>query len=71
SGYIHSLKDLQQTPLGVRDGVPVTLQQVARVQLGPVLPSGIAELNGQSQVVGGIVMMNQGGNANALIQKIQ
>ncbi|WP_139110747.1 efflux RND transporter permease subunit, partial [Acidithiobacillus thiooxidans] len=32
SGYIHSLKDLQQTPLGVRDGVPVTLQQVARVQ---------------------------------------
>ncbi|WP_139111736.1 efflux RND transporter permease subunit, partial [Acidithiobacillus thiooxidans] len=43
SGYIHSLKDLQQTPLGVRDGVPVTLQQVARVQLGPVLPSGIAE----------------------------
>ncbi|WP_035218696.1 efflux RND transporter permease subunit, partial [Acidithiobacillus thiooxidans] len=71
SGYIHSLKDLQQTPLGVRDGVPVTLQQVARVQLGPVLPSGIAELNGQGQVVGGIVMMNQGGNANALIQKIQ
>ncbi|MBU2812499.1 efflux RND transporter permease subunit, partial [Acidithiobacillus thiooxidans] len=71
SGYIHSLKDLQQTPLGVRDGVPVTLQQVARVQLGPVLPSGIAELNGQGQVVGGIVMMNQGGNANALIKKIQ
>ncbi|UTV80057.1 CusA/CzcA family heavy metal efflux RND transporter [Acidithiobacillus sp. YTS05] len=71
SGYIHSLADLRQVSLGVRDGVPVTLQQVARVQLGPVLPSGIAELNGQGQVVGGIVMMNQGENANALIQRIQ
>ena len=71
AGYIHSLQDLRRTPLAVRDGIPVTLQQVARVQLGPVLPSGIAELNGQGQVVGGIVMMDQGGNANALIKRIQ
>ncbi|WP_215843612.1 CusA/CzcA family heavy metal efflux RND transporter [Acidithiobacillus montserratensis] len=71
SGYLHSLQDLRQISLGVRDGVPVTLDQVARVQFGPVLPSGIAELNGQGQVVGGIVMMNQGGNANALIEKVQ
>ncbi|MGK9452410.1 efflux RND transporter permease subunit, partial [Acidithiobacillus caldus] len=70
SGYIHSLQDLRQVPVAVRDGVPITLAQIARVQLGPVLPSGIAELNGQGQVVGGIVMMNQGGNANALIRKV-
>ncbi|MBU2801963.1 efflux RND transporter permease subunit [Acidithiobacillus caldus] len=70
SGYIHSLQDLRQVPVAVRDGVPITLAQIARVQLGPVLPSGIAELNGQGQVVGGIVMMNQSGNANALIRKV-
>ena len=71
SGYIHSLQDLRQAPLTVANDVPITIGQVARVQLGPVLPSGIADLNGQGQVVGGIVMMNQNGNANALIQRIQ
>ncbi|MGC8592485.1 efflux RND transporter permease subunit, partial [Acidithiobacillus sp.] len=71
SGYIHSLKDLEDASLGVRNGVPITLQEVARVQLGPQLPNGIAELNGQGQVVGGIVMMNQGGNAYALIRQIE
>ncbi|WP_437556708.1 efflux RND transporter permease subunit [Acidithiobacillus sulfuriphilus] len=71
SGYIHSLKDLEDASLGVRNGVPITLQEVARVQLGPQLPNGIAELNGHGQVVGGIVMMNQGGNAYALIRQIE
>ncbi|MBU2753672.1 efflux RND transporter permease subunit [Acidithiobacillus sp. CV18-2] len=71
SGYIHSLQDLRQVSVAVRDGIPITLEQIARVQLGPVLPSGIAELNGQGQVVGGIVMMNQGGNANALIRRVE
>jgi len=71
SGYIHSLKDLEDASLGVRNGVPITLREVARVQLGPQLPNGIAELNGHGQVVGGIVMMNQGGNAYALIHQIE
>ncbi|MBU2824467.1 efflux RND transporter permease subunit, partial [Acidithiobacillus ferrooxidans] len=71
SGYIRSLKDLEDASLEVRDGVPITLQEVARVQLGPQLPNGIAELNGHGQVVGGIVMMNQGGNAYALIHQIE
>ncbi|MEB8585877.1 efflux RND transporter permease subunit, partial [Acidithiobacillus ferriphilus] len=71
SGYIRSLKDLEDASLAVRDGVPITLREVARVQLGPQLPNGIADLNGQGQVVGGIVMMNQGGNAYALIHQIE
>ncbi|WP_423855854.1 efflux RND transporter permease subunit [Acidithiobacillus sulfuriphilus] len=71
SGYIHSLKDLQDASLAVRNDVPITLREVARVQLGPQLPNGVADLNGQGQVVGGIVMMNQGGNAYALIHQIQ
>jgi Cu(I)/Ag(I) efflux system membrane protein CusA/SilA len=71
SGYIRSLKDLEDASLAVRNGVPITLKEVSRVQLGPQLPYGVAELNGQGQVVGGIVMMDQGGNAYALIAKIK
>ncbi|CDQ11673.1 Copper efflux system, membrane component (plasmid) [Acidithiobacillus ferrivorans] len=71
SGYIRSLKDLENAPLAVRNGVPITLREVARVQLGPQLPNGVSELNGQGQVVGGIVMMGQGGNAYAIIHQIQ
>ncbi|MFA6182570.1 efflux RND transporter permease subunit, partial [Acidithiobacillus sp.] len=71
SGYIRSLKNLEDASLAVRDGVPITLREVARVQLGPQLPNGVAELDGKGQVVGGIVMMNQGGNAYALIHRIE
>ena len=71
TGYIRSLADLESAPLAVRGSVPITLRDVARVQLGPELPNSVADLNGQGQVVGGIVMMNQGGNAYALIQKIE
>ncbi|MHB1527982.1 MAG: efflux RND transporter permease subunit [Acidiferrobacteraceae bacterium] len=71
SGYIHSLRALEEAPLAVRSGVPVTLRDVARVQLGPELPNGVAELNGQGLVVGGIVMMNQGENAYALIHRVE
>ncbi|MBU2849132.1 efflux RND transporter permease subunit, partial [Acidithiobacillus ferriphilus] len=56
AGYIHSLKDLQDASLAVRNDVPITLREVARVQLGPQLPNGVAELDGKGQVVGGIVM---------------
>ena len=71
TGYIRSLADLESAPLAVRGGVPLSLRDVARVQLGPELPNSVADLNGQGQVVGGIVMMNQGGNAYALIREIE
>ncbi len=71
TGYIHSLADLESAPLAVREGVPITLRDVARVQLGPGLPNSVADLDGQGTVVGGIVMMNQGGNAYALIHRIK
>lgn len=71
TGYIHSLKDLEDASLGVRDGIPITLKDVARVQLGPQLPNGAADLNGVGAVVGGIVMMNQGANADAVIRRVE
>ena len=71
SGYIRSLDDLARAPLGVQDGVPVVLRDVARVQRGPQLANGLAELNGKGPVVGGVVMMDQGGNANLVIHRIE
>ncbi|WP_297393688.1 CusA/CzcA family heavy metal efflux RND transporter [Acidiferrobacter sp.] len=71
SGYIHSLEDLARAPLGVHGGVPVMLGDVARIQRGPELANGLAELNGEGPVVGGIVMMDQGGNADLVIHRIE
>ncbi|MHB1544818.1 MAG: efflux RND transporter permease subunit [Gammaproteobacteria bacterium] len=71
SGYVHNLGDLESAPLVVRDGIPVTLRDIARVQYGPQLPNGVADLNGRGQVVGGIVMMDQGENAYNLIRQIE
>ena len=71
TGYIRSLQDLENVPLAARDGVPLTLKDVARVQFGPELPNSAADLNGEGAVVGGIVMMNQGSNAAAIIRRVE
>ncbi|MHB1586350.1 MAG: efflux RND transporter permease subunit [Acidiferrobacteraceae bacterium] len=70
-GYVHRLADLRNAVITVRNDVPITLQDVARVQFGPQLANGVAELNGQGNVVGGIVMMDQGENAYAIIQHVK
>ncbi|GBE11117.1 cation efflux system protein CusA [bacterium BMS3Bbin12] len=71
-GYIHSIRDLEDIPLGVdRNGTPILLRQVARVHLGPELRRGVAELNGRGEVAGGIVIMRFGGNALATIRKVR
>ncbi len=71
SGYVRNLGDLESAPLAVRDGIPITLRDLARVQYGPQLPNGVADLNGRGQVVGGIVMMIQGENAYTIIRQIE
>ena len=71
TGYVHSLDDLENAPLAARDGVPVTLKDVARVEFAPELPNSAADLDGQGAVVGGIVMMNQGSNADAIIRRVE
>ncbi len=71
-GYIHSIRDLEDIPLGVdRNGTPILLRQVARVHLGPELRRGLTELNGRGEVAGGIVIMRFGGNALATIRKVR
>jgi copper/silver efflux system protein len=64
SGYLQSLDDFRQIPLTTSDaGVPVRLGDVARIQIGPEMRRGIAELNGEGEVAGGIIVMRSGKNA--------
>ncbi len=64
NGYIQSIKALENVPLGVnQNGTPIFLSNVAHINLGPQMRRGIAELNGQGEVVGGVIVMRMGENA--------
>jgi len=72
TGYIGSIKDLEQVPLGVNDnGTPLLLSDVAQIDLGPQMRRGIAELNGEGEAVGGIITMRSGANAQATIDGVK
>lgn len=71
-GYLKSIKDIEQLPISLnKNGVPILLKDVATVQLGPQIRRGIAELNGQGEVVGGIIVMRYGQNAMETIQNVK
>ncbi len=71
-GYIASLDDLKQTAVGLGDkGVPILLRDVANIQFGPDMRRGIAELNGEGETVGGIVVVRYGANAYQVIQDVK
>ena len=72
TGYINSIDDLKRVPLGVSDqGTPVLLQDVADIRLGPQMRRGIADLDGEGEVVGGIVVMRWGENALKTIDNVK
>ena len=72
SGYLASLDDFRAIPLAVSDaGVPVRLGDVARIQVGPEIRRGIAELDGEGEVAGGIIVMRSGRNALATIDAVK
>ncbi len=72
TGYLQNEDDLRQVPLGVSDnGKPLLLKDVADIQLGPQIRRGIAELNGEGEVAGGIVVMRFGENALATIEGVK
>jgi len=72
TGYLRNLDDFRKIPLRVgAGGVPVRLADVAQLQLGPELRRGIAELDGEGEVTGGIVVMRSGKNALATIQAVK
>ena len=70
-GYVKSIRDLEQLVLKTEGGTPVLLKDVATVALGPEMRRGIADYNGQGDVVGGIVIMREGENALAVIDRVK
>ena len=70
-GYIKSIKDIEDISLGSFNGVPISIKDVAKVSLGPEMRRGIVELNGEGEVVGGIVVMRQGENALNVINRVK
>ena len=70
SGYLSSIADFKTIPLKLVRGVPVLLSDVAYIQLGPEMRRGIAELDGQGETVGGVVILRSGKNARATLAAV-
>ena len=71
-GYLKTLDDFRKIPLSSsRTGVPITLGDVATVQIGPEMRRGIAELNGEGEVAGGVVILRSGKNARETISAVK
>ncbi len=72
SGYLKTLDDFRAIPLRTATGgVPVTLGDVATIQTGPEMRRGIAELNGEGEVAGGVVILRSGKNARDVIAAVK
>ena len=70
-GYLRGLSDIRTVPLRTDQGTPLTIGDVATVQLGPEIRRGLAEKNGEGEVVGGIVVMRFGENAQKVINRVK
>lgn len=70
-GYLRQAQDFAQLPIAVSDGVPISLSEVARISRGPTIRRGIAELDGEGEVVGGVILMRTGKNAWTTIQAVK
>jgi len=72
SGYLKGVNDIRQIPLGLNSsGTPLLLGDIADVRVGPQMRRGIAELDGEGEVVGGIVVMRFGENAQTIIEGVK
>ena len=72
TGYLKTLDDFRKIPLMSTDaGVSVRLGDVARIEVGPEMRRGIAELNGEGEVAGGVIVMRSGKNALQTIQAVK
>jgi Cu(I)/Ag(I) efflux system membrane protein CusA/SilA len=71
-GYIKSIEDIENIPLGVDDkGNPILIRDIAYIHVGPELRRGLTELNGEGEVVGGVVIVRFGENALATLHKVK
>lgn len=70
-GFLRSLDDFRAIPLAVSTATPVLLRDVATVQVGPEMRRGIAELDGEGEVAGGVIVMRSGKNARTTIEAVK
>ncbi|EPG76084.1 heavy metal efflux pump, CzcA family [Leptospira fainei serovar Hurstbridge str. BUT 6] len=71
-GYLKSITDIENIPLSTDvNGTPVLLKNIAAVQFGPDIRRGIADLNGEGDVVGGTIVMRHGENALSVIERVK
>ncbi|MBN66544.1 MAG: CusA/CzcA family heavy metal efflux RND transporter [Rickettsiales bacterium] len=70
-GYITNLEELKKVVVYAKSGTPVLLSDVARIIEGPELRRGVVELNGEGEVVGGVVVMRSGENALTVIEGVK
>lgn len=71
TGYLRSLDDFRNVVITSRDGVPILLKNVATIGFGPEIRRGVAELNGEGEVAGGVVVMRYGQNAQETIHAVK
>jgi Cu(I)/Ag(I) efflux system membrane protein CusA/SilA len=72
TGYLKSLEDFRNVPVGLGPGgTPILLGEVARIQIGPQLRRGISELDGKGEAVGGVIVMRAGKNALQTIDAVK
>ncbi|MEL7400013.1 MAG: efflux RND transporter permease subunit, partial [Pseudomonadota bacterium] len=71
TGFIRSAQELENVPLLIAGQAPLLLKDIAQVRLVPSMRRGIAELDGKGEVVGGIIVMRFGENAQAVIERVK
>lgn len=72
TGYLQNKEDIGNIPLGMNvNGTPLLLKDIAEIDVGPQMRRGIAELNGEGETVGGIVVMRYGENAQKTIELVK
>ncbi|CZY36868.1 efflux RND transporter permease subunit [Enterobacter hormaechei] len=71
TGYLRSLEDFRNVVIATRDGVPVLLKDVATIGIGPEIRRGVAELNGEGEVAGGVIVMRYGQNALETLRAVK
>lgn len=71
-GYLTGVADIETVPVSVDEkGTPILVRDLARVQIGPEMRRGVAELDGEGEVTGGIVVMRSGENALEVIERVK
>jgi len=70
-GYINNIEDIENIGVGNNQGIPVRVKDVASVQMGGDLRTGIFDVDGKGEVVGGIIVARYGENADKVINDVK